>query len=143
MTQIIGELSIADPINLVIGPVVSFGLVVSTPVPVALAVTPPAAQVIVTAGQGPGGPQGIQGPAGVPGPPGVGSISDVVSFERLLTSGGAQDLTLPSSATSFYRTLTINGLRQSRSAYSITATTLHLPADLYLLTGDLVALDYA
>ena len=136
MTQIIGELSIADPINLVIGPVVSFRLAVSTPAPVAFAITPPAAQVIVTAGQGPGGPQGVAGPAGPRGLPGASSVPAELLVSAI---GGAQVIVLPSNLVAVSG-LFINGLRQGLSNYTLSGTNLTLPSD--TVSGDAVSILY-
>jgi hypothetical protein len=62
-------------------------------------------------------------------------------FETTLTSDGPQTFTLNSNPGSVY-TLFINGLRQSKTAYTISETTLSLPLSLNLFAGDVISLEY-
>ena len=87
MSQIIGDMIIADPVNLIIQLPAAVNLIAAGPAPVNLVVTPPAALLVTTGGQGPAGPQGTQGPAGPAGGASLVVNQAVASSTWLITHG--------------------------------------------------------
>ena len=67
--------------------------------------------------------------------------STLEEIEIDITKDGAQTITISDTPTAGY-SLCINGLRQSKSAYSLSGNTLILPVGLQLFTGDVVSLLY-
>lgn len=71
-----------------------------------------------------------------------GSTSEVwVEQETTATLAGVQTIQLDYNVGGFY-TLCINGLKQSKSAYSITGLSLLLPSTLQIESGDVIDFTY-
>jgi hypothetical protein len=68
---------------------------------------------------------------------GGGSGSGATEFEYEAVANGAVVLTLPVEPIA-PGDLYINGLKQRRTAYAVTSTTLTLPSDLNVITGDII-----
>lgn len=86
------------------------------------------------------GPQGIQGPEGPPGAVTLNGFPTDHEYTALID--GAQSFTLENPAFQNGYKLFVNGLRQSRSAYTVSGITVELPDSLNILTGDLIILEY-
>lgn len=76
---------------------------------------------------------GATGPTGPPYTPN--------EFAVVVSAGGLQVLTLPTPAL-VGGTLFINGLAQRKESYVVSGTALSLPADLNLISGDLITFVY-
>ena len=82
------------------------------------------------------GPQGIQGLQGTP------ATNTLQVFEFFAAVAGAQSVPLPYPLGSGWYLLTINGMRQRPTAYSVSTSSLTLPAELSVLQGDLISFEY-
>jgi hypothetical protein len=86
------------------------------------------------------GPQGIQGPEG---PPGSVTLEGFpTDHEYVAIADGAQEFTTENPVFAQGYKLFVNGLRQSRSAYTVSGTTVELPDSLNILTNDLIIFEY-
>lgn len=70
-----------------------------------------------------------------------GTSITLFEFEQVIIINGEQTIQLPYNISQF-RLMTINGLAQSGTAFSITGNQLVLPADLLLMVGDMIKLVY-
>jgi hypothetical protein len=73
---------------------------------------------------------------------GNGPAGALVTFDALAQTDGGQTFTLSSPYSGGWSGLYVNGLRQSVSQYSVAGSTLSLPADLNVMTGDHISFDY-
>lgn len=75
-------------------------------------------------------------------PPSTSSVNETLDeFEVVITQDGPQIITLSDVPVAGY-ILFINGLRQSKSAYSVSGNTLILPGSLQIFAGDVIAFLY-
>lgn len=83
---------------------------------------------------------GVKGDPGPPGPPGAGAQTHEI-FE-VATQDGAMTIALPNINAAAGLDVYINGVKQARSAFTVTNTLLTLPADLLIMTGDGISAVY-
>lgn len=86
------------------------------------------------------GPQGIQGIQGIPGAVTLNGFPTDHEYTALVN--GAQSFTLENPAFMGGYKLYVNGLRQSKSAYTVVGNTVALPDSLNILTNDLIIFEY-
>jgi len=129
-----------DTIAVTVAPPAEVNVAVSQPADVKLTIAAPVeVQVALSGTQGVSGPQGIQGTQGFVGLPATNSLQ---IFEFIALLDGAQAIPLPYPLGSGWYLLTINGVRQAPTNYTVAGVLLTLPDDLSVFAGDLIAFEY-